>query len=154
MKVSGSGRHRRERAIELMLTGISYTEIAKQLGLNVMTIYRWLDDPEFARQLEQAREDMRAEFRQRCAAMIRAAQDRLWTLLASEDERVAMQAIRDVLDRAGATAEAAAPVKSAATLTDEELEAAKVEAAKVLLSAGEKSDGGEEQRSTDADAAD
>jgi hypothetical protein len=49
----------KERAIELLIAGVSPPEIARQLNLGRTTVWRWQQDPEFVAELEAVRGDRR-----------------------------------------------------------------------------------------------
>jgi hypothetical protein len=68
---------RRERALEMMLAGAFDTTIAKELGVDRRTIYRWREDPEFAEELEERRLEIRDAFYARLLGMAGAAMDAL-----------------------------------------------------------------------------
>ena len=47
----------RERALEMLLAGVTPPKIARDLGLSRATVWRWQRDPDFVHELRQRRDD-------------------------------------------------------------------------------------------------
>lgn len=77
-----------EKAIDLLLDGTQPPDIAQQLQVSKVTVYRWLKEPEFTAELYQRRREMR-----------RAIINRLHT-----DAQTAIDTLRDVMTNPRASA--------------------------------------------------
>ncbi|MBE0448408.1 MAG: hypothetical protein IBX64_09985 [Actinobacteria bacterium] len=119
------------RAMELRLLGKTYAEIGEELGRKEASVKGWFIDPLFKSEFEA----LKAEGIERAKASIaesaaRAAR-RVIEILDSDDERPALSAAKDILDRAGLGTTSKAQIEHKGTInqgydfsymTDEELE--------------------------------
>ncbi|MCI9000890.1 MAG: hypothetical protein HFJ26_08445 [Clostridia bacterium] len=69
-------------------------QIAKEINVTEKTICQWKKDKEF-------REEIEKQMRENFGSLAIEAQQKLKKLLDSKNESIQMQAIKDVLDRAG-----------------------------------------------------
>lgn len=69
-------------------------QIAKEINITEKTICQWKKDKEF-------REEIEKQMRENFGSLAIEAQQKLKKLLDSKNESIQMQAIKDVLDRAG-----------------------------------------------------
>jgi transposase len=74
--------------------GLSVRAAAKKAGLAERTAYRRLDDPNFRRDVDQARREIITRATAKLAASSTKAADTLRRLLGSKDERVRLSAAR------------------------------------------------------------
>lgn len=83
------------KAIELLVyTDTQKQEIAKQVGVSPATVSVWLSKPEFQQAID---EEMYRGFKD----IARKARGRLSELVDSENEQVALGAVKEVLNKAG-----------------------------------------------------
>ena len=96
-------KHRKERALELLLGGASHVECAALLGVDRGTVLAWTRDPLFAGELSERRADRRqAVSAELDAACVEAVRTLRWTLSASDvPAAVRVRAAEALLDRAG-----------------------------------------------------
>lgn len=86
---------KQQKCIVLMITSDkTQRQIAKELQINENTISEWKKDKEFK---EEIQKQMQENFR----ALAIEAQQKLKKLLNSKNEYIQIQAIKDILDRAG-----------------------------------------------------
>ncbi len=93
---------RRARALELMLEGRSDREIAKELGCEPSTVWRWRVDPGFASELRTRQHDRLAAMGARLDALSASAIEVIAGLM-NDTEQPAMLRLRaaaEILDRA------------------------------------------------------
>ena len=89
---------RQERAIFLFLEGKSVSEIAAELGVSRMTLYRWKkDDKVFKDELNRLKRSAWEAGENKLIAARTAAIDAAIELLAHEDARVKLKAIDTIL---------------------------------------------------------
>lgn len=98
--------HQHFRAIELILSGASASEVADHLGLHPNTIRRWLQDAEFRAQLEDSRRAAADAVNELIQARLREEAPKALDAIASlrdgaRRESVRLAAAQDLLDRAG-----------------------------------------------------
>lgn len=90
------------RAVQLFLAGgYKRAQLASMLGVNVDTISRWLREPAVKQYMTayQKEESMLVQARMKAAAT--AALEKMVDLMESPIDGVALQAAKDLLDRAG-----------------------------------------------------
>lgn len=75
-------RARRQRCLELLLSGRTATEIAAELGIDRRTIYRWRQDPEFAEAVQERQDEVRDTIH---AALVAMTPDAMAALRGSFD---------------------------------------------------------------------
>ena len=96
---------RKAKAIPLLAEGRSYDEIARAVGVTHRTVRRWVDeDPAFAEAVARVRakaSEAVEEAADHIKGIVTASLDRLAVLLRSEDERIALEAVKTALDRFG-----------------------------------------------------
>lgn len=97
----------KEMALELMLEGThTMQEIADIVKKSRQTLYNWLENEEFKVEYERRTEDMSRMARARLAKMSIKALDRAENILEhSNNDIAAASVVKDVLDRAGYSAE-------------------------------------------------
>jgi transposase-like protein len=84
---------KQERALELMLTGQTDTQIAKALGITRQTLYNWRNlDARFIRALGERRSILREQTQEELLELSHGAIRAVKAALASKDERVQLQA--------------------------------------------------------------
>lgn len=83
------------KCINLMITETkTQKQIAKEINITEKTICEWKKDKEF-------KEEIQKQMKENFGSLAIEAQQELKKLLKSKNENVKMQAIKDVLDRAG-----------------------------------------------------
>lgn len=83
------------KCINLMITDSkTQKQIAKEINITEKTICKWKKDREF-------QEEIQRQMKENFGSLAIEAQKELKKLLKSKNENVKMQAIKDVLDRAG-----------------------------------------------------
>lgn len=83
------------KCINLMITDSkTQKQIAKEINITEKTICEWKKDREF-------KEEIQKQMKENFSSLAIDAQKQLGKLLRSKNENVKMQAIKDVLDRAG-----------------------------------------------------
>lgn len=83
------------KCISLMITdNKTQKQIAKEINITEKTICKWKKDKEF-------KEEIQRQMKENFGSLAIEAQQELKKLLKSKNENVKMQAIKDVLDRAG-----------------------------------------------------
>lgn len=88
-------------ALTLLSQGNRPGEVARQVGCNRGTIWRWLKEPAFSEALADLQADLTGNARVQIRNLVRDAVDELADLLTCEDPKVRMQAVNCILDRAG-----------------------------------------------------
>lgn len=87
--------------IDLMLEGHKMTEIAKETGIYRSQLYRWLNNDDFKAELEARRAQLRKSAKDKITGKVNTLADEMLNLaMNSTDQRVKMQAIKYLLDRA------------------------------------------------------
>ncbi len=97
--MAGNGRLRESVAVALA-GGQSIRKAASAAGTSESSVYRWLRDTEFTDRVQAIRTEMYSEATGKLCKIAGKAADLLGTLLASEDEKVALGAAREVLGAA------------------------------------------------------
>lgn len=83
------------KCISLMITeNKTQKQIAKEINITEKTICKWKKDKEF-------KEEIQRQMKENFGSLAIEAQQELKKLLKSKNENVKIQAIKDVLDRAG-----------------------------------------------------
>lgn len=86
---------KQQKCIILMITSSkTQKQIAKEIQISENTISEWKKDEEF-------KEEIQKQMKENFGSLAIEAQQELKKLLKSKNENVKMQAIKDVLDRAG-----------------------------------------------------
>ena len=90
-------------AIQLILDGdLTMDQIAERVKKSRQTLYNWINDPVFAKELEERKSQLDSLYKARLTQNAGRALDRAKKiLLDSEDDRAAASVIADTLDRAG-----------------------------------------------------
>ncbi len=89
---------RKERALAMMMEGRKDTEIAKELNIARVTLYRWrVDDIHFIKALNERRELLKQRAREGLLELTGAALKAIIKSLASRDPRVRLQAAKYIL---------------------------------------------------------
>lgn len=87
--------------IDLILEGHKMTEIAKETGIYRSQLYRWLDKKEFKAELESRRAQLRKSAKDKITGQVNTLADEMLKLaMNSTDQRVKLQAIKYLMDRA------------------------------------------------------
>lgn len=87
--------------IDLILEGHKMTEIAKETGIYRSQLYRWLDKEEFKAELESRRAQLRKSAKDKITGQVNSLADEMLKLaMNSTDQRVKLQAIKYLMDRA------------------------------------------------------
>lgn len=95
-------RPRVGRAVQLFLAGNhTRVEIASILGVTANTVGKWLRDPDIKKYMEEFQRQEANIIRSRMQASSAAALDKMVRLLDSPIDGVALQAAKDLMDRAG-----------------------------------------------------
>jgi len=89
------------RAVQLFLTGTSRVEIGSMLGVQASTVSRWLNDPNIKKYMREFQLEEGRIIKARMHASSASALDKMVKLLDSPIDGVALQAAKDLLDRAG-----------------------------------------------------
>ncbi|MGL5153093.1 MAG: helix-turn-helix domain-containing protein [Clostridium sp.] len=89
------------KVIDLILEGHKMTEIAKETGIYRSQLYRWLDKAEFKAELEARRAQLRKSAADKITGQVNTLADEMLKLaIKSTDQRVKLQAIKYLMDRA------------------------------------------------------
>lgn len=81
-------------AIELLISGVSVTEVAKSVGVNRSTIARWKREDAFAHEYAIRTQEALTELRARMPGMLNMAIDVLQTQLREGDPGIALELLR------------------------------------------------------------
>ena len=84
-------KYKQAMAVELLASGMTVTEVARQLGADPSTLHRWLNDPIFVAELE-ARRDEIVESMLDQHLLARMATAKLMGLIDSPNEQIALRA--------------------------------------------------------------
>ncbi len=88
-------------ALSQLLQGQAMAEVARQLGVDRSTLWRWLKLPQFAGALADLQTDLTSEARSRLKRLSTDAVEVPAELLDCEDPRVRLAAANSILERAG-----------------------------------------------------
>lgn len=88
----------KEDAIVTLASCSSYAEAARELGVSIPTIYKWLGDPEFAAKLESIRNQLVSEAISKLKTHTTKAVDTLATLLDDDNPQIRRGASNDILN--------------------------------------------------------
>ncbi len=116
---------RQEEAIRLLARGETLQNVANALGVRRETLWRWAQEPDFRRSLEESRAASAQLARDRLSGLLDLAVDCLHALLTDPKHpaHTRLLAAREVLNRAGPIApEADRPSVDLSALTDDELD--------------------------------
>lgn len=93
---------KQQRFIQMYMTGnYSLPKIAELIGIHVNTARKWMKKPEIANALQEAQHEIHKQVEYQLKAMTIKATHKLSDLIDSPIDGVAMQAVKDVLDRGG-----------------------------------------------------
>jgi len=93
---------KQQRFIQLYLTGnFTLAKIAELLEIHPNTAGKWLKKPEIKHALEEAQQEIFEQVSHELKSMTVKATKKLNSLLDSPMDAIALQAVRDVLDRGG-----------------------------------------------------
>lgn len=81
-----------KNAILLLLQGLGDAQVARQIGVDRLTIYRWKHEDEFAAELQQQRETLWEHSIERLQSMLDPALEILQRQIAGEDPKTALRA--------------------------------------------------------------
>lgn len=91
-----------QRFIQLYLTGnFTQAKIAELLEVHPKTVTQWMKNPEIRSALDEAQLEIHDQVAYQLKAMTVKATNRLSSLMDSPMDAIAIQAVRDVLDRGG-----------------------------------------------------
>jgi transposase-like protein len=85
-------KYKQTMAVELLASGMTVTEVARQLGADPSTVHRWLNDPFFAAELEARRDEIIESMLDQHLLASRMATAKLMELMDSDNEQVALRA--------------------------------------------------------------
>ena len=89
------------KVIDLILEGHKMTEIAKETGIYRSQLYRWLNNEVFQVELEARRAQLRKSANDKITGQVNTLADEMLKLATtSTDQRVKLQAIKYLMDRA------------------------------------------------------
>ena len=91
-----------QKALELLGTGKTITEVASSLDLNRTTIWRWTKKPEFQASMNTLIAEAREEVQQSLIALQEKAIETLKDCLSSSNDMVRLKTALSVLDKASA----------------------------------------------------
>ena len=91
-----------QKALELLGTGKTITEVASSLDLNRTTIWRWTKTPEFQASLNTMIAEARVEVQQSLIKLQEKAIEALKECLSSSNDMVRLKTALSVLDKASA----------------------------------------------------
>src|SRR5437867_2081370 len=86
-------------AVELLASGMTVTEVARQLGADPSTLHRWLNDPLFVAELEARRDELIDAMLDQHLLASRMATAKLMKLMDSDNEQVALRGVKDFIFR-------------------------------------------------------
>jgi len=93
---------KQQRFIQLYLTGnFTLTKISELLEIHPNTAGKWLKKPEIKHALEEAQQEIFEQVSHELKSMTVKAAQKLNSLMDSPMDAIALQAVRDVLDRGG-----------------------------------------------------
>lgn len=93
---------KQQRFIQLYLTGnFTLTQIAKLLEIHPNTAGKWMKRPEIKSALEEAQAEIHEQVSVQLKSMTLKATQKLNQLIESPQDAIALQAVKDVLDRGG-----------------------------------------------------
>ena len=98
---------RHKTALNLLLEGnLNKSEIAKCVEVSRTTLYNWIEDADFRAAYDEAAEETDRQIKRRIVNLANRALDRQERILTdSKNDNAAAMVAKDVLDRAGYTAE-------------------------------------------------
>jgi len=85
-------KYKQAMAVELLASGMTVTEVARQLGADPSTLHRWLNDPIFVAELEARRDEIVESMLDQHLLASRMATAKLMKLMDSDNEQVALRA--------------------------------------------------------------
>jgi transposase-like protein len=115
---------KQHKAIAVLLTGATMPEVARQIGVNERTLFRWQNDPTFKAELDRQRRELAQQALASLQGLADRAVTRLGRLIDSESESVALRACQFVLEQAREHIELhdlAERVSDLESMTEEEL---------------------------------
>lgn len=87
------------KCLELLTQGVKKTKIAKDLQINRREIYRWLEEEEFKKTFDKMTQNYLTIAQANAKRLAPLAVETIEKLLKSKNERVRLDAAREVLDR-------------------------------------------------------
>jgi transposase len=88
----------KEDAIVVLVSCSSYAEAAKELGVSVPTVYKWLGDPEFSAKLEATRNQIVSDSISKLKTHTTKAADTLALLLDDDNPQIRRGVSNDILN--------------------------------------------------------
>ncbi len=85
-------KYKQAMAVELLITGMTKTDVGRQVGRDRSTVHRWLNDPFFVAQLEARRDEVVESMLDLQVLGSRMGTAKLMELLESPNEQVALRA--------------------------------------------------------------
>jgi len=85
-------KYKQAMAVELLASGMTVTEVARQLGADPSTLHRWLNDPIFVAELEARRDEIVESMLDQHLLASRMATAKLMGLIDSPNEQIALRA--------------------------------------------------------------
>ena len=79
-------KYKQAMAVELLASGMTVTEVARQLGADPSTLHRWLNDPLFVAELEARRDEIVESMLDQHLLASRIATAKLMKLMDSDNE--------------------------------------------------------------------
>jgi hypothetical protein len=96
--MSDYGERRYPMAVAALLECDNYTDAAKRAGINVRTLHRWLERPEFRRLYNRAWRDALRHAAARLAGKANAAADVLLAELGNADPSIRLRAVNGLVN--------------------------------------------------------
>ena len=113
---------REQRFIQLYLTGnFTITQLAQMLEVHPNTVHKWLKKPRIKNALVEAQGEIHEQVAMQIKAMTVKAVSRLNDIVDSPQDAVALQAIREVLDRGGHKTKNEIKVEKTVTTIEEKM---------------------------------
>jgi len=85
-------KYKQAMAVELLASGMTVTEAARQLDIDPSTVHRWLNDALFVAELEARRDEVVESMLDQHVLASRMATAKLMKLMDSDNEQVALRA--------------------------------------------------------------
>jgi len=90
--------NRQLKAIPHLVASPTYAEGCQKADINKTTLYKWLKEPEFKRELDRQRDEVAAEAFAVLTQSLTKAVENLVGLIDNEDNRLKRLACKDVID--------------------------------------------------------
>lgn len=85
-------KYKQAMAVELLVSGMTISDVARQLEIDRSTVHRWLNDPVFMAELEARRDELVESMLDQHLLANRMATAKLMELMESPNEQVALRA--------------------------------------------------------------